>query len=199
MSTTVAEPGERRRKPAVVRSQALEAGRRLLLEGGPRAITLKAVGAELGMSHANLIHHFGSAEAFQAQLADSMLQSLTRTLTGLVERHARGEVDVAIIVDTVFQAYGEGGIGRLLAWSTLTGEDRVTAGLAPELGALVAVVEQIVQGPDARRRAREMVRLVACLAFADSLFGPSLSDMLGDGPDAMRDQALKLLERLGEG
>ncbi len=198
MSTDVPPSGERRRKPQVVREQALETGRRLLIEGGPRAITLKAVGAELAMSHANLIHHFGSAEAFQAQLADSMLEQLTRTLRVLVERHAEGDIDVAAIVDAVFDAYGPGGVGRLLAWSALTGEDRVATGLAEEIGALVAVLEQLIQGPEAGRRAREMVRLVASLAFADSLVGPSLSAMLGEPPGAARAEALNLLERLGK-
>ena len=54
------------------RSAALEAARRLLLEQGPQAVTLKAVAAEIGRTHANLLHHFGSAAGLQAELARSI-------------------------------------------------------------------------------------------------------------------------------
>ena len=189
---------ERRRKPEVVRALALDAGRRLLIAGGPRAITLKAVGAELGMSHANLIHHFGSAEAFQAQLSQSMLQHLTRTVTELAARHARGEAGVATIVDVVFDAYGPAGIGALVAWSALTGEGEGAAGLSQEMDAMVAVLEQLVEGRDRSRRAREMIRLATSLAFADSLIGDSLSAKLGEPRAAAREQAVRLLEQLGK-
>ena len=195
MSTT-SENRERRRKPEAVRSEALAVGQRLLIEGGPRAITLKAVGAELGMSHANLIHHFGSAEAFQAQLSDAMLLQLTRTVTDLVERHARGAANVPLIVDAVFEAYGPGGVGMLVAWAALTGETRVAEGLTREVDALVAVLEQLNPGPDAAARARDTVRLVTSLAFADSLIGGPMSVMLGQPPGEGRARAVRLLQRL---
>ena len=150
------------------------------------------------MSHANLIHHFGSAEAFQAQLSQSMLQHLTRTVTELAARHARGEADVATIVDVVFDAYGPAGIGALVAWSALTGEGEVAAGLSQEIDAMVAVLEQLVEGHDRSRRAREMIRLATSLAFADSLIGDSLSAKLGEPRAAAREQAVRLLEQLGK-
>ncbi len=186
----------RRNKPEAARAAALEAGRRLLVEGGPRAVTLKAVGAAIGTSHANLIHHFGSAERFQARLADSMLQQLTRTITGLVERHGRGEADLQTIVSTVFDAYGPGGIGALVAWSALNGETRTADGLDQEVEALVAVVEPLIGGADALGRARDMVRLLTSLAFADSLLGGSIAAMLDEAPNAAQARAVRLLQTL---
>ncbi len=195
MSTT-SDSRERRRKPEAVRSEALEIGQRLLVEGGPRAITLKAVGAALGMSHANLIHHFGSAEAFQAQLSDALLLNLTRTVTDLVERHASGRADIPVIVDAVFEAYGPGGVAMLVAWSALTGETRVAEGLMREVDALVTILAQLSPGPDAATRARDTVRLVTSLAFADSLIGGPLSATLGQPPGEGRARAVRLLQRL---
>jgi AcrR family transcriptional regulator len=61
-----------RLSPEESRSQALEAARRLLIEQGPQAVTLKAVSAEIGKTHANLLHHFGSAAGLQAELARSI-------------------------------------------------------------------------------------------------------------------------------
>jgi TetR/AcrR family transcriptional regulator, repressor for neighboring sulfatase len=174
MSINSILPTDRRRKPDAVRRDALEIGRRLLIEGGPSAITLKAIGTELGMSHANLIHHFGSAEVFQAQLRDLMVQDLTRTVTGLLAQHAHENVDVATIVDKVFAAYRSGGIGVLMAWSVLTGNAHETDELAQVIGELVAALESLIEGPESAARAREMVGLVTSLAFAESLIGTSL-------------------------
>src|SRR5687767_13509177 len=51
----------KRLPPDESRAAALEAARNLLLEAGPQAVTLKAVSARIGRTHANLLHHFGSA------------------------------------------------------------------------------------------------------------------------------------------
>ena len=48
------------------RSAALAAARRLLIAQGPQAVTLKAVAAEIGKTHANLLHHFGSLRKLRA-------------------------------------------------------------------------------------------------------------------------------------
>jgi len=55
----------RRLSPEESRDNALEAARALLLEAGPQAVTLKAVAARIGRTHANLLHHFGSAAGLQ--------------------------------------------------------------------------------------------------------------------------------------
>jgi AcrR family transcriptional regulator len=54
-----------RLSPEESRSAALAAARKLLLAEGPQAVTLKAVSAEIGRTHANLLHHFGSAAGLQ--------------------------------------------------------------------------------------------------------------------------------------
>ena len=55
------------------RTVALEAARALLIELGPQAVTLKAVAARIGRTHANLLHHFGSAAGLQKALAEASL------------------------------------------------------------------------------------------------------------------------------
>ena len=56
----------KRLSPEDSRAAALEAARDLLLEAGPQAVTLKAVAGRIGRTHANLLHHFGSADRFLA-------------------------------------------------------------------------------------------------------------------------------------
>ncbi len=58
----------KRLSPEESRAGALEAARDLLIEAGPQAVTLKAVGARVGRTHANLLHHFGSAAGLQHEL-----------------------------------------------------------------------------------------------------------------------------------
>ncbi|WP_448889270.1 TetR family transcriptional regulator, partial [Enterobacter hormaechei] len=50
----------KRLSPQESRIAALDAARALLIEAGPQAVTLKAVAARIGRTHANLLHHFGS-------------------------------------------------------------------------------------------------------------------------------------------
>ena len=62
----------RRLSPTESREAALIAAQQLLVESGPQAVTLKAVGARIGRTHANLLHHFGSAEGLQQALIARM-------------------------------------------------------------------------------------------------------------------------------
>jgi AcrR family transcriptional regulator len=187
---------ERRRKPEAVRKDALEVARELLIANGPRAITLKAVGDRLGMSHANLIHHFGSAEAFQAQLRDAMVEDITRKATGLIGDDPTGMPHPGAIVDQVFEAYAGGGIGMLMAWSVLTGGEHQADSIRKTTGELVTVVEGTLSGPDAGAKAREIVALVTLLAFADSLIGRALASTIDADPDATRRLTTRIVEML---
>jgi AcrR family transcriptional regulator len=64
------------KKASVARKRAalaaLEAARALLIEQGPQAVTLKAVAARIGRTHANLLHHFGSPPGLQKALAEHL-------------------------------------------------------------------------------------------------------------------------------
>ena len=76
MTIDVEQPVRRRRPADQVRQLALECARRLLLQHGPSAITLQAVAGQLGMTHGNVTHHFGSANGLQGALAEAMIRDL---------------------------------------------------------------------------------------------------------------------------
>ena len=66
---------ERKRlTPDESRTAALDAARDILITEGPQAVTLKAVAMRVGRTHANVLHHFGSALCLQKALA-AMLAS----------------------------------------------------------------------------------------------------------------------------
>src|SRR4051795_12849176 len=99
----------KRLSPEASRSAALEAARRLLLAEGPQAVTLKAVAAEVGRTHANLLHHFGSAAGLQGELARSIAESVTSSIAETVERARAGQADPREIVDRIFDLFDREG------------------------------------------------------------------------------------------
>ena len=68
---------ERKRlSPEESRAAALDAASTILIEAGPQAVTLKAVAARMGRTHANLLHHFGSAAGLQKELARHLAETV---------------------------------------------------------------------------------------------------------------------------
>ena len=108
-----------RLSPEESRAAALEAARALLIESGPQAVTLKAVGARIGKTHGNLLHHFGSAAGLQGELARLIGERVTAEIARVVERERQGEADPREIVDRTFDAFDREGAGALAAWMIL--------------------------------------------------------------------------------
>src|SRR5881296_2224908 len=111
----------KRLSPEASRSAAIKAARQLLLANGPQAVTLKAVAAKIHRTHANLLHHFGSAAGLQGELARSIADSVNDRIAETVERARAGETDARVIVDQCFDAFGKEGAGALAAWMIITG------------------------------------------------------------------------------
>ena len=186
----------KRRRGAVAREEALEAARDLLLSGGPAAVTLKAVGERMGVGHANLIHHFGSAAGLQGALMDAMVRDLAQRIeAGLGE--GRDGVEPGRLMSVVFDAFGPGGASQMAAWLALAREQgraesfaEVVRDLAERLAAMAP------DDPRAAERARSLVMTAAYMAFAEGLIGDILTPMLGAPEGLGRDLALKLTATL---
>ena len=183
----------KRLSPEESRSAAIEAARRLLLADGPQAVTLKAVAAEVGRTHANLLHHFGSAAGLQGALARSIADSVTSTIAEAVERARAGEADPRTIVDRTFDAFDREGAGALAAWMILTGNRDA---LNPILDSIRSLVAQLSIDHEERHVAESTLSLVLN-ALGDSLLGPPIADALGLPRDTARDlAAARLRHRL---
>src|SRR6188474_216642 len=125
------------------RLAAIDAARHLLVEEGPQAVTLKAVAAKVGRTHANLLHHFGSAAGLQAELARSIADRVTGSIAEAVERARVGERDVREVVDGTFDAFDREGAGALAAWMILSGNRDA---LNPILEAIHRLVDHLGEG-----------------------------------------------------
>ena len=172
----------RRLSPEESRSAALEAARQLLLEQGPQAVTLKAVAAKVGRTHANLLHHFGSAAGLQAELARSIAGRVTGSIAEAVERARVGERDVREVVDGTFDAFDREGAGALAAWMILSGNRDA---LNPILESIRALVAQLRVGHEEHHVPESTLWLVLA-ALGDSLLGEPITSALGLERDAAR-------------
>ena len=181
----------KRLSPEESRSVALEAARMLLLRDGPQAVTLKAVAAEIGRTHANLLHHFGSAAGLQAELARSIADRVTGSIGKAVERARAGEEDPGDIAEMTFDAFGREGAGALAAWMILSGNRDA---LNPILDAIRTLVGQLKVGHEDHHVGETTLWLVL-LSLGDSLLGPAIAEALELDPNTARAIAAKRLRK----
>jgi AcrR family transcriptional regulator len=181
----------KRLSPEESRSAAIHAARRLLIRDGPQGVTLKAVAAEVGRTHANLLHHFGSAAGLQGALARSIADSVRSSITDAVERARAGETDPRDIVDQTFDVFDREGAGALAAWMILTGNRDA---LNPILDSLRELVAQLSVGHEEHHVAASTLSLVLS-ALGDSLLGAPIAQALGLPRDTARELAAERLRQ----
>lgn len=174
------------------------AARTLLLEGGPGAVTVAAVGQAIGMSHGNVLHHFGSAAALQSALMARMVEDLTGALEAAVAEIGSDPGMPRRLTDLVFNAFASGGGGHLAAWIMLSHEDTQLEPVRAALADLMAAVEAALPytEPGVETRIRRAVLLLSLCAFGDAVIGPPLRDMLDAKPTASRELVTDLLAHL---
>ncbi|HEY0312751.1 MAG TPA: TetR family transcriptional regulator [Allosphingosinicella sp.] len=178
-----------RLSPQDSRAAAIEAARALLLESGPQAVTLKAVAARMGRTHANLLHHFGSAAGLQAELARAIGERVTAAIARAVALARQGEADPREIVEGAFDAFDKEGAGQLAAWMIVSGNRDA---LDPVLQAIHRLVDQLVEGHEDRPVADTTLWLVLA-ALGDSLLGAAMAGALGLPREKARELALRHL------
>src|SRR6187549_967332 len=113
----------KRLPPEESRRAAMEAARGLLIESGPQSVTLKAVAARIGRTHANLLHHFGSAAELQRALAGFLAATVCESIGEAVLAARAGMGSAREVVDLTFDAFDRQGGGALAGWMLLTGNE----------------------------------------------------------------------------
>lgn len=173
------------------KESALAAARAILIEQGPQAVTLKAVAARIGRTHANVLHHFGSAHGLQKALATSLGERITAKIGEAVLEVRRGDLDPQAIVDLCFDAFSKEGAGPLASWMVLTGD---VDALSPILKAIHALVDELA---DPEHTAVTDVTLTLVLAaLGDALLGGPMAEELGLPRDTARKLAFNQLMAL---
>ena len=185
----------KRLSPEESRNTALQAARALLIETGPQSVTLKAVAGRIGRTHANLLHHFGSASGLQKALAEHLARTVCETIIEAVHASRAGLGSAREVVDLAFDAFDREGAGALTSWMLLTGNEDA---LNPIISTIHELVDEIAPGEalhndDAMHVHKNTLSLVL-LALGDALIGAALAKSLGLPRDTARDRAAANLE-----
>ena len=153
--------------------------------------------ARIGRTHANLLHHFGSVAGLHAALAGDIAVAVAGSITGSIGRMRRGEARLRDVVEAMFDAFIEQGVGELIAWIVLT---RQREALEPVVDAIAQVIRDISDPSEDRPLDQATLGLVL-LAIGDSLVGTEVARACGLGRSAARDigvsQVIAVLARKG--
>lgn len=166
----------RRLSPEASRLAALEAARELLIETGPQAVTLKAVAGRIGRTHANLLHHFGSASGLQRDLAEYLTNGVCTTIGKAIHQVRGGEMSPRQLADLIFDSFDREGAGALASWMLLSGNEDA---LNPVVEAIHRLVDEIAEEGHADNSLHELTLELVLIALGDALMGGPLSASLG--------------------
>ena len=181
---------KKRLSPEESRSASLEAARQILIEMGPQAVTLKAVAARIGRTHANLLHHFGSAAGLQKALAAYLADTVCGTIGQKMAASPPGDRNVREIVDLAFDAFDSGGAGALATWMAATGND---GALDPIIDAIHRLIDGMTPDAHEKRLMHEDTLALVLMAMGDSQLGGPMAEALGLPRDTARTLATELI------
>lgn len=181
---------KKRLSPEESRSAALEAARTILIEMGPAAVTLKAVAGRIDRTHANLLHHFGSAAGLQKALAAYQAETVCATIGRKMAESPPGERNVREIVDLAFDAFNEGGAGALATWMAATGNEDA---LDPIVEAIHRLIDNIAPDAHEKRLMHEDTLALVLMALGDAQLGGPMAEALDLPRDTSRVLATELI------
>lgn len=170
------------------RTVALEAARTLLIELGPQAVTLKAVASQIGRTHANLLHHFGSAAGLQRELARHLAVTICASIEDAVIASRAGVGSPRDVVDLTFDAFDKEGGAALASWMLASGNDDALDPIIDVIHDLVDDLDEFGSG-----KMRPVTHALVLMALGDALMGGPLAQSLELPRAAARDLAEAML------
>ncbi|ABQ70239.1 TetR family transcriptional regulator [Rhizorhabdus wittichii DC-6] len=156
-----------------MRRLALEAARSILIEEGPQAVTLMAVAKRINRTHANILHHFGSAGELRRAMAEMMVGRVATEIGAKVVRVRETEGDLREIVDITFDVFEKQGMAALMSWMILSGEHD---GIAPILDAVHNLVEEL--GEYRGAPLRQITQILVLTALGEGMIGGPIAEAL---------------------
>ncbi len=174
--------------PEASRTAALEAARGLLIELGPQAVTLKAVASRIGRTHANLLHHFGSAAGLQKGLAEHLAVTICAAIEDAVIASRSGVGSPRDVVDMTFDAFDKEGGGALASWMLVNGNEDALDPIVEAIHDLVDDLDEFGSG-----QMRGVTHALVLMALGDALMGGALTQSLELPRSSARDTAEALL------
>jgi AcrR family transcriptional regulator len=196
----------RRRTAEQAREEILAAAEQQLAQGGPAALRLQELAAQVGVSHPAILHHFGSKEG----LVKAVVARAVETLQDDLKSALSGGGPVAIdLLERVHETLATKGHARLLGWLLLSGyEPFDSAEIRAKWRDIIDQTHaaRVAGGSQASREDTAFtVVLSAMTLFAQALVGRSTFHAAGLPANARADARFRewlagvLLEHLAEG
>ncbi|NUO98160.1 MAG: TetR/AcrR family transcriptional regulator [Nonomuraea sp.] len=182
-----------RRQPEDAKRLILEAASKLLAAGGPAAVQVRAVAAEVGVSDAAVNHHFGTRE----RLLESLLRfggaELKAELHTVLGTWADAPIDPAELVRTLSALYAGGYAELALALHRSGWRDTGSGMLDEVVDRLHAQARQHCAATGRTPASREAIQLTVCALHqavaTEPLFGDEFRRSVGLD-DTARDRLL---------
>jgi len=171
----------------------MDAARQLLIEAGPQAVTLKAVAARINRTHANLLHHFGSAAGLQKALAGYLAALVCESIGDAVRATKAGIGSPREVVDLTFEAFDREGGGALASWVLLSGNEDALDPIVETIDRLVDELHPQEREHGAERTMHEATLALCLLALGDALLGERLADSLHVRRETAREHATAMM------
>ena len=194
LEVSLSMAGKRRRTAEEAKAIILDIAAQRLGEFGLEGLNITGVAEAAGMSHATLIHHFGSSGQMREALARKMTLDLIGDLVRAIDARASKE-DLA---RSVFSALADGGHATLLAWRSVEGskDPQDISEVQEVFGKLLQSTHKVldVESQDDLQR---NILLIATAAIGYGIAGPVLSDVLGMSETAVDEFPAWVAQHLG--
>ncbi len=196
--------GRKRRSADEARAELLRVAEDRLARYGLDGLNIVDIAGAAGMSHATLIHHFGSSEDMRRALVTQMTDRLLRDVIAVLETEA--ELAPEKLLRDLFSALSKGGHAKLLAWLAveqgLSQSADPAAGIYDLFAELVPIVAKRLPGDaDGELLARRMIYLIATSAIGYGIAGDTLGNLINldrsdveDYPSWLGAQVREMLE-----
>lgn len=197
-----ASPKRRRLEAGDAREAILAAAESLLVESGPDGLRLTEVAMRAGVSHPNVLYHFGTVAELQTQLAQRVTVRLAENVARLYESEDPLSISVDRVVAGVFRVFDEGGYARLIAWLTLSPNNPTYELLGEKLEIVRAAIaaHPALRGAENDERRRRIVPAIELVIFAAIGYGLTGKTVEGFfAPEAGRVNVAQLLGSMMRG
>ena len=166
----------KRRTAAEAREQVLQVAASRLQRYGLEGLNIVGVAEEVGISHATLIHHFGSSEGMRQALVERMTALLVQDAVETLS----GNESLDGLFEKLFSVFSTGGHAKLLAWLAIEHGNREPPSEAMRglFDALVLACTEQLPGQD-MELARHIITLVISAAIGLGVAGDQLAELVG--------------------
>lgn len=174
------EPNNKRvrRTSEQAREIILDAARQRLLEHGLEGLKVADVAKDVGMSHATVLHHFGTTDEMRAALVERMSADLAAEFVAALENDVPSHRRRTELLEHLFRTLADSRHGQLFAWISLHRESLAQAdGGASQTRALLSTLLGRMQKNLGDENARFLMMLVISAAIGMGVSRPWLEEM----------------------